>query len=215
MAKRTRVQLQHTAEAAVQHVLLRAVLTGLRQTDTRIGREHQFWHSKEDLARTDWPAFVKSERESGSAMYDDPPPGWTQKDLAKWSLGYCHGRAVESGNHTNECYYLARLLARAIGPISLYGPRPGFPPTADIAWHQERTLHGVWYLAERDDKGGNMFGFLPGIAVLSVHKKNGKAIVFNRGQWRDVTPEDRKNVLTAMPVELNGTPAPWKEPERP
>lgn len=38
----------------------------------------------------------------GHALWDDPPDGWTEKELLIWSRGYLYGRSIQACNDMAE-----------------------------------------------------------------------------------------------------------------
>jgi len=46
----------------------------------------------------------------GHAVWDDPPEGWTKKDLAQWSRGYLYGREIVARNIHQYFHLIAKAL---------------------------------------------------------------------------------------------------------
>lgn len=192
---------------AVRQLLLREVVGLLEQKENELIKQYKWWGKLGDMALDDWAAFSKARREMGGAQYDDPPEGWTQADLEKYALGNVHGRECETGNQSGDFRVCAWFLKRALEPMERYGHRNGFPGKDDIAWHQEQTLCGAWFMrVSVEGEKGVAMPFMTGLwldAKERVVRRSGKRVV-------RLTEKDRASTVSAMPIDINGLPAPWK-----
>ena len=190
---------------AVNAMTVRMLYEILKHTHEKYWRYYMMWFKHEDLFRDDYDAFVKHEKESGFAMWDDPPEGWTERDLAIYSKGYAHGRCVETGNISGvirSLSWMAKELTR-----EEFGFREGMPTVEQVDTHNQKTLVGFWQLMIDNHEHNDFVTQYPVLYCLQV--KDGKIEYFDE-KWKEFTEEDRKKVLKSMPTTMEGIPVSWE-----
>ena len=185
---------------------IKQLLALLEQWAGRTKKSYEFWYKRAELARKDPDKFWELESTSGSAMADDPPEGWTRADLEKYFRGNVHGREIETGNLAQKFRYAARELKEALDEGNEYGSRRGFPTKEEIVWHAERRLIGLWIVQSRANPMNET-----GMATLRV--ENGEVQCYEGGGWRAVTTSEAREIVTSMPVDIEGCPVAWPKEE--
>jgi len=179
----------------------------LKQTYEKYWKDRMLWSRHEDLFDKDYDEFVKQESNSGFAMWDDPPEGWSERDLAIYSKGYAHGRCVETGNiHgvIRSLSWMAEELKR-----DEYGFRDGLPSTEQINSHYNKTLLGFWQLMIKNENE-NETSFVHQFPVLyCLRVEEGKIQHFD-DEWKEFTEENKKRIITSMPTTTEGIPVSWE-----
>ncbi len=179
-------------------------------------REH--WDGLADLARKDPAEFIRQERDSGSAMWDDPPDGWGEEQLAIWSEGYAHGRAVETGNLWGTMRFLARALE--LWADRDYGPRETAPTPAQAREHRDRHICGAWIVVIRPAGSPLSMPHLVEIVAKPDEAPHGEERpapewleVWDDGEYKRLEDavEAGSEICSWMPVDMSGEPAPWPE----
>lgn len=92
-------------ETVVQEIVLPEAR--YRFVDTELER---VWKRPLDLTDTEAQEAVH-----GSALWDDPPQGWTKKRLADWTRGELHGREVLGMNYGQHFYRIIKALRDPVG----------------------------------------------------------------------------------------------------
>lgn len=175
-------------------------------------RYYMMWYNYCDLADSDPKKFIKQESESGSAMWDDPPDNWSERDLYIWSKGYVRGREVECGNVHGIMRQLQSMVSEMMNKD--YGFRDGLPTNDQVQAHTNRTLTGFWMLMIDNKKGGNDFiRSYPSLHTLQINDDKlqywGVGGKKGEGKWRNFTKKDKKEILSGMPLTTNGIPCSW------
>jgi len=92
-------------ESVVTHIVL--PLSIQANTDAEMER---VWRFPNDLTDHETKNLML-----GHAMWDDPPKGWSRKDLVLWSKGYLYGRAIVGGNFGQQFFRFVKALKDPIG----------------------------------------------------------------------------------------------------
>jgi hypothetical protein len=194
----------------VQTVAARSVLKHLVYYYHKLHREYKYWY---DELRQTWgvtkdpgklKAFIERWR-NGNSMWDDPPAGWNERDLAIWQIGYIDGREVECGNHYQLFRYPAARLSEVLSKA--FGYRPGLPSPEEAKAHEESNLIGLWLLYIQYPQKG--YGGHPQVYRITVDPKGTLCYDDGRKKKEPFTEKDRKMIRAAMPITWGGTPAAW------
>jgi hypothetical protein len=102
----------------IEHELFRlntlAFLKQLEQQQAEWKALAPRWEAALNVQDGDYDAAI--ELMAGSAMVDDPPKGWTKRDLARWCVGYIHAEAVQVGvNAANALRSTCNNFKRSVG----------------------------------------------------------------------------------------------------
>lgn len=173
-------------------------------------RYNMMWHRNGELDRKDPEEFYRRESNSGLAMFDDPPEGWTEDQLHKWALGNTHGREVETGNIfgvlRNIEWRLEQLLDK-----DRFGFRKECPIPHQVEAHCCRSLIGMWILNYKV-KDNDMISQAP--VSVCLETKNGKIRYLDDNEkWKILTKKEQKLIVSYMPLSSSGLPAPWAKKE--
>jgi hypothetical protein len=181
----------------------------VRNHSEQYWRYYMMWHERGNLADTDLEKFTKLESESGSAMWDDPPEDWSERDLAIWSMGNAHGREVECGNVSGMMMQLEELSSELIN--NDYGFRKGIPTLNQVEMHAHRNLMGFWMVLI-DNKGNDDFVTrFPVMEILQVAKDKIQIWDESKGKYINLTKKEQKRMLEFMPVNMGGMPSSWNK----
>ncbi len=171
-------------------------------------RYSSLWHDRCDLGYADPEEFTKLERDSGSAMWDDPPEDWSERDLMIWSMGNAHGREVECMNASSMLYHLESLSSELTN--NNYGFREGVPTLDQIEVHHNRNLLGIWMIMIKHE-GDDFVRRYPVMMLLKVAKKKIQCWDGEKGKYVNLPKKDQKEMLEFMPVGDNGIPSSWNK----
>jgi len=170
-------------------------------------RYYMMWYDHGNLADNDPKEFIKRESNSGSAMWDDPPEDWSERDLYIWSKGYVSGREVETGNITGELKYLESLSSQLLN--NDYGFKKGIPSLEQIEIHANRNFMGFWIVLIDNEKNNDFIHKFPVMNILQVAKNKIQIWEEDKGKWVNLTKKDQKRMLEFMPVDMTGIPSSW------
>ena len=168
-------------------------------------RYYMMWHEHWQLNDRDPDEFYKRESESGMAMFDDPPEGWTKDQLHKWSLGNTHGREVETGNIFGVLRHIECRMKQLLDKDN-FGFRTECPTPNQVEAHCCQSLIGMWIL-NYEVKDNDMIPQAPISTCLEV--KNGKIRYLDDYKWRIFTKKEQKKIVSYMPLSQTGLPASW------
>jgi len=177
----------------------------LDETQEKYWKDYTYWRRHERLFDKDYDKFVKYEKESGSAFWDDPPEGWTEREMAIYSKGYAHGRSVETGNIQGVIRSLAWMAKELLNTD--YGFRDGLPSIQQIDNHYQKTLLGFWQLMIKNEDGNSFVHQFPVLYCLRV--EDDKIQHFD-DKWKEFTEENKKRIITSMPTTTEGIPVSWE-----
>jgi hypothetical protein len=166
------------------------------------------WHDRCNLGHEDPEKFTKLESDSGSAMWDDPPEDWSERDLMIWSMGNAHGREVECMNASSMLYHLEHLSSELTN--NNYGFREGVPTLDQIEVHSNRNLLGIWMILIAHE-GDDFVRRYPVMMLLKVAKKKIQYWNDKTGKYANLTKKDQKEMLEFMPVGDGGIPSSWNK----
>jgi len=169
-------------------------------------RYYMMWHNNWQLNDKDPDEFYRRESESGLAMFDDPPKGWTKDQLHKWALGNTHGREVETGNIFGVLRHIEWRLKQLLNKDK-FGFRTECPTSHQVESHRCQSLIGMWILNYKV-KNNNMISQAPLSTCLKV--ENGK-IRYLDDNWKIFTKKEQKKVVSYMPLSQTGMPSSWAE----
>lgn len=168
-------------------------------------RYYLMWSKHSDLADEDPKEFIKLESKSGSAMWDDPPEGWSERDLFIWSKGYVHGRSVECSNISGMMEHLSNTSDRLINKD--YGFRDGMPSIKQI--ERLGCVFRYWVLQCKDTSEDSFIPYYPIFYILEV--KDGKIRYLDdaTGKWKIYLKKEMRKIISSMPVDENLIPVSW------
>ena len=170
-------------------------------------RYYMMWHNNWQLNDKDPEEFYKRESESGQAMFDDPPEGWSKDQLHKWALGNTHGREVETGNIFGVLRHLECRLEQLLNK-DLFGFRKECPTTYQVEAHCMSSLIGMWILNYKIEDNP-MIPQAPASHCLQVEEE--KIEYLDDGDWKVLTEEEQKLIVSYMPLSRTGLPSAWPE----
>lgn len=169
-------------------------------------RYYMMWYNHCDLADSDPKKFIKQESESGSAMWDDPPEDWSERDLYIWSKGYVHGRCVETGNVSGIMRIIEMHCKRLMNDD--YGFRDGLPTVEQVNIHNQKTLIGFWMLLIDHKSKNDMIPRYPMLYCMQVEKN--KIRYWDGDKWKNMTKKETKEIISSMPMSQTGIPVSWR-----
>lgn len=170
-------------------------------------RYNMLWHQNSILNDLNPEEFYKRESQSGIAMFDDPPKGWTKDQLHKWALGNTHGREVETGNIFGVLRHIELRLEKLLDKDN-FGFRKNCPTLNQVESHSNSTLIGMWILNYKIEDN-EMLSQAPICYCLKVEKDKIKYLDDN--EWKILTKKEQKIIVSYMPLSRTGLPSPWSK----
>ncbi len=169
-------------------------------------RYYIMWYNHCDLAESDPDKFIKQESESGSAMWDDPPEDWNERDLYIWSKGYARGREVECGNVHGIMKQLESLSAKLLNTD--YGFRDGMPSIEEVEIHG--YFVGFWMFLYKNPDKNHFIPHYPMLYILQVKNNKIQHWSSENEKWEKIPEKDIQDLIKTMPVTVDGIPVSWK-----
>lgn len=167
-------------------------------------RYYLMWNERSDLARDDPKKFIELESKSGSAMWDDPPEGWSERDLFIWSKGYVHARQVECANISGTMDLMSFISKKLINKD--YGFRDGMPSIEQIKRHE---FNGFWIIKVKDTDEDSFEPYYPIFHALSIIDNRIRFWDDDIRNWKIYLKKNMKKVLSTIPIDRDFLPVSW------